>query len=47
LIFNTTTVGGANAVNLGLYWFDGIKWEAFLDNTPPNAAWSLTGNAVL
>ena len=32
-------------MNPGLYWFDGVKWEAFLDNTPPNAAWSITGNA--
>ncbi|MGD0711969.1 MAG: hypothetical protein ABR968_12405, partial [Bacteroidales bacterium] len=43
LVFNTNA--GMTGGNKGLYWYNGTKWEAFLDNISPNAGWMLTGNA--
>ncbi|HSD14858.1 MAG TPA: hypothetical protein VLB74_09445 [Flavobacterium sp.] len=42
LVYNTATVGGANGVNPGYYYWDGSSWIAIL--TEKNGGWSLTGN---
>lgn len=42
LIYNTATVGGANGVSPGYYYWDGSSWVTLL--TVKNGGWFLTGN---
>lgn len=44
LIYNTATVGGANAVLPGYYYWNGAVWTPF-SSTTTNNNWSLIGNA--
>ncbi|UOK42599.1 MULTISPECIES: hypothetical protein [Flavobacterium] len=43
LIYNTATVGGANGVSPGYYYWNGSLWVAL--STGNNSDWSLTGNS--
>ena len=45
LVYNTSTNGsGSTAVYTGFYYYTGSSWVPFLDGTPPNAGWMVTGN---
>jgi hypothetical protein len=44
IVYNTNTVGGANAVSPGYYYYTGTSWAAFYTGTGAASAWNLTGN---
>jgi hypothetical protein len=45
LVYNTSTTGGATAVNPGFYYWNEEKWVMLVADAANSSAWRITGNA--